>query len=180
MDDPALIGVHRLKHALFACLSRFDCQSATQGLESLFALFAIVAGIDDDSLISGIDAICRKTGQILQRVHGLASAADDKADVVAFDIDGDDVVLILGREGDTGQLHVIDDVADEILRCLSGALLQGDFYLSGMTAEKSEHLFALHLDDLKIYTVVVGLYAEFLTGFFLGFFNRSACCDYFS
>ena len=135
MDDAALIGIHRLQGALSAGLSRFDRQSSAERFERLFTLFAIIAGVDDHSLIGAVNTVGDQACQRLQRVEGIAASADDEADVLALDIDGDDIIILGGSDGDIIQAHMLDNALDIFFCGLCHSLFDGDLYLCGTAAE---------------------------------------------
>ena len=93
VDDPPLVGVHRLEEHVLFVLDRSPRHLAGEDPERFLALCAVVLDVDLDldGLFTALDPCASLTRQIheeLDRVERLAVVADEDALVVAHDLDG--------------------------------------------------------------------------------------------
>ena len=124
----ALIGIHRLKRDVAAVLDDLAGNLLCQAFEALLTLFAVVFRIDlhtHAALVAA--AIDRVIGQLLNRVKRFTAAADQRAELVAIEIDL--VAILLGQINLNLSLavHVLEQALKE------GADLLGLFVAAFLT-----------------------------------------------
>ena len=110
VDDPPLVGVHRLEEHVLFVLDRSPRHLAGEDPERFLALCAVVLDVDLD--LDGLFAalypgasLARQVHEELDRVERLAVVADEDALIVAGDVDrrvdgrrlGNGEFLALGR-----------------------------------------------------------------------------------
>ena len=83
VDNSSLVGIHRLKVCLSACLDSLESKLSAENFKSFFSFFSVVACVDCYLEIAAVCVVCNKTCKILERVESFASSADYKANVLA-------------------------------------------------------------------------------------------------
>ena len=150
VDDAALIGVHGLQRVAATGAGGLSAQAASQGHQSLLTLLAVVADVQSHTIVGVVGAVGHQTGQILQSIQGLATTADDKAQVLA--IQGDDAAVVLLGDRDGKILHAQTGQNGTQIRLGSGgggAAHHGALDDGGGAAEQTQHLLLGLLHDLE-------------------------------
>ena len=93
MDDPALVGVHRLQSGGTAGFQNLFRHALSKGTKGLFPFFPVVSGVDGEADILALLTVGDQGNEVLDGIQGLAPFADDGADVAAVNVDQDCAVL---------------------------------------------------------------------------------------
>ena len=67
MDNPALIGVHRLQSGAPAGFDRIVGQFLRQGFQGFFPFFPVVAAVDGHTHVIAVRPVGHQAGQVLER-----------------------------------------------------------------------------------------------------------------
>ena len=86
VDDVALVGVHRLHLIEAAGADNAVCNASGKGREVVLALVAVAADIQPQFDIGAFHAVHNEAGEVGQRLHRLAAAADERAHMLAGDL----------------------------------------------------------------------------------------------
>ena len=173
MDDVALVGVHRLHLIVAARADDAVCNASGKGREVVLALVAVAADIQAQLDVRALHAVHNEAGEVGQGLHRLAAASDQRAHVLAGDLQDRGSALLDGGEGEVFHTHQVEDrgqVVNGGLQARVGVDVKGNLdFLTGDGGQLGllDHI----LDDLLL---------DFRGGLVRDFNNLGGLCGNFS
>ena len=173
VDDVALVGVHRLHLIVAARADDAVCNAPGKGREVVLALVAVAADIQAQLDVRALHAVHNEAGEVGQGLHRLAAASDQRAHVLAGDLQDCGSALLDGGEGEVFHTHQVEDrgqVVNGGLQARVGVDVKGNLdFLTGDGGQLGllDHI----LDDLLL---------DFRGGLVRDFNNLGGLCGNFS
>ena len=173
MDDVALVGVHRLHLIVAARADDAVCNASGKGREVVLALVAVAADIQAQLDVRALHAVHNEAGEVGQGLHRLAAASDQRAHVLAGDLQDRGSALLDSGEGEVFHTHQVEDrgqVVNGGLQARVGVDVKGNLdFLTGDGGQLGllDHI----LDDLLL---------DFRGGLVRDFNNLGGLCGNFS
>ena len=135
MDDAALVGVHGLHGKAATGLAYLGADALCQCGQIALTLVAVTGNVQTQLDVIALQTVCHKACQIGQALHGLATAADEGAQLFTVQTDDGGFALLHGAEGHVLHAHQGDDFPQIVHSGLHlGVLLDDDGHF---------HLFCL-------------------------------------
>ena len=127
MDDAALVGVHGLHGKAATGLAHLGTNALCQCGQVALALVAVAGNVQTQLDVIALQTVCHKACQIGQALHGLATAADEGAQLFTVQTDDGGFALLHGAEGHVLHAHQGDDLPQIVHGGLHlGVLLDDD------------------------------------------------------